>query len=491
MKKHNIMIQGTGSSVGKSYIVAALCRIFLEDGYSPAPFKSQNMSLNSFVTKDNKEMGRAQVLQAIASGIEPDAKMNPILLKPNSDMGSQIILDGEVFGNYSASEYYKIKNKFIDTINKSYNSLSKSYNPIVIEGAGSPAEINLRDSDIVNMGLAHMIDAPVILIADIDRGGVFASIYGTYMLLSKKDRSRFKGFIINKFRGNKDLLMPGIETIEKLIKVPCLGIINYKEFAIDDEDSMDIRNIKKTNTDLKIYVIRLPFMSNFSDFTYLSNDERISLEYIDNLNQIDNENCDLIIIPGSKSTIKDMQYLNSTGIDKKIIELNNSGTAIFGICGGYQILGKRITDPHSIESSIKEIDGLGIIDMDTVINKEKTTVQVESKSTSEINGIREIKLKGYEIHMGESFHNKSYNPFYDNTGVVINNGRLIASYLHGVFDSSDFREEYIKFLYLNSKKVYRPSINNINQIDEIKKLASHIRKSINLKEIYRIIKCSL
>lgn len=351
------MFQGTASTVGKSIIATAFCRIFKQDGYKVAPFKSQNMALNSYITLDGKEMGRAQVVQAEAAGIEPCVEMNPILIKPSSDCSAQIILKGKVFKNMSAVSYDEYKYFFMDIVMESYNKLSSDNDIVVIEGAGSPAEINLRKRDIVNMEIANKVNSPVVLIGDIDKGGVFASIYGTIMLLNETDRKRIKGIIINKFRGDVEILKPGLKMLEDLVNVPVLGVIPYFNLSIDDEDSVTERFNKSSlnNKEINIGVIKLPYMSNFTDFAPLENQKNVNLFYF---NKKIDFIPDLVIIPGSKSTISDLKFIRNEGIEDWLKHYYKSGGIIMGICGGYQMLGQKIFDSDKVESNLTEINGL-------------------------------------------------------------------------------------------------------------------------------------
>ena len=378
MKHKNIMILGTGSNVGKSVVTAGLCRIFVQDGYKTAPFKSQNMALNSFITKDGKEMGRAQVVQAEAAGIEPEVYMNPILLKPTTDRKSQVIVNGKVLKNMDARDYFAFKHNLKDEIMKAYNYIRENFEISVLEGAGSPAEINLKEDDIVNTGMAEMADAPVILIGDIDRGGVFASLYGTVMLLEESERKRIKGIIINKFRGDVSLLEPGIKMLEELIKIPVLGVLPYVKLEIEEEDSLGIKNFNvKKDGKINISVIKLKHISNFTDINALDQYSDLNIKYVTKASELGDE--DMIIIPGSKNTIEDMKDLSDKGISEKIARAAKQGTVIFGICGGFQILGAKITDPYNIESNIEEIPGIGLLDIETVMSREKTTTQYTDK----------------------------------------------------------------------------------------------------------------
>lgn len=503
-KHRNIMILGTGSNVGKSIINTGLCRIFYQDGFSVSPFKSQNMALNSFITKDGKEMGRAQVVQAEAANIEPEAFMNPILLKPTTDRNSQVIVNGKIFKNMDAREYFAYKHNLKGEIMKAYEHIRKNFDICVLEGAGSPAEINLKEDDIVNTGMAEMADAPVILVADIDRGGVFAAIYGTIMLLEESERKRIKGVIINKFRGDKSLLTPGIEMIENLTNVPVLGVIPYVKLGIEEEDSLGIDKYKqKKDAKIKISVIRLKRVSNFTDIDALAHYEDVSIKYVEKASELGDE--DMIIIPGSKNTVEDMKDLIEKDISRQIVRLARTGTFVFGICGGFQMLGQKISDPHEMESNLKEISGLGLLEIETVMEKGKVTTQYEStiKNASGIlEGIGEIKVKGYEIHQGYSYpieekssENKEMSEdsikciFGDEKikGIVKNN--IIGTYLHGIFDNSEFTNYLLNVI--RRKKGVDELSENFSfaeyKNNEYDKLAKILRENLDMKKIYEIM----
>ena len=425
----NIMLQGTMSNAGKSLLSAGLCRIFRQDGLRVAPFKSQNMALNSFITKDGGEMGRAQVVQAEACGIEPDVRMNPILLKPTTDIGSQVIVNGQVRGNMRAMEYYAKKRQFLPDVMRAYESLAAENDVIVIEGAGSPAEINLKQDDFVNMGLARLVGAPVLLIGDIDRGGVFAQLYGTIALLEPDERARVKGTIINKFRGDRTILEPGLRQLEALCGVPVAGVVPYAQVDIDDEDSLSARFTKDTARKLlDIAVIRLPRISNFTDFSPFERYEGVSVRYVDRVSALGAP--DLILLPGTKSTIADLQWLRESGLEAAILKEAARGTLIFGVCGGYQMLGRSICDPDGVEASgVTEIRGIGLLPVDTVFRGEKVQRQtrgVFSGVSGLLANLNGISYAGYEIHMGRS--EKALPP-------LIGSGNVYGSYIHGIFDA--------------------------------------------------------
>ena len=375
MKHKNIMVVGTSSGAGKSITVTGLCRAFFKDGYTVSPFKSQNMALNSYITKDGHEMGRAQALQAMACEIEAHYTMNPILLKPTGDRRIQVIVNGKSIGNMGGLEYGDYKSKLKKDIIQAYNTIKDENQICVIEGAGSPVELNIKQDDIVNMGLAEMVDAPVVLVADIDRGGVFASIYGTISLMEPEERARVKGVIINKFRGNVDILKPGLEKIEELTGVPILGVMPYFELDIEDEDGVTekFNKIKSKTADITVSVIKLKHISNFTDIDALLANKDVNVNYVTSFHELGNE--DLIIIPGSKNTIDDLKDIKEKGIAQEIIKISRKGTPIIGICGGFQILGEKVLDPYGIEGDIKELPGLGLLDIETTMEKEKVTTQ--------------------------------------------------------------------------------------------------------------------
>ena len=480
----NIMIQGTMSNAGKSLLCAGLCRILRQDGYRVAPFKSQNMALNSFITKDGGEMGRAQVVQAEAAGIEPDVRMNPILLKPTTDVGSQVIIAGQVQGNMRAMEYYRRKREYIPAILEAYNSLASEYDIIVIEGAGSPAEINLKQEDIVNMGLAKLVDAPVLLVGDIDRGGVFAQLYGTVALLEEDEQKRIKGTVVNKFRGDRSILEPGIRILEELCGVPVAGVIPYTHVDIDDEDSLTERFARTTERKLlDIAVIRLPRISNFTDFAPFERYANVSLRYVERVSDLHSP--DMILLPGTKSTIADLKWLRQSGLEVAILKAASAGTLVFGICGGYQMLGRRISDPDRVEAAgTTEIQGLGLLDMDTVFLGEKVQTQVAGTFdgvTGLLSGLNGMDYTGYEIHMGCSQEKKP--PLQGRSNVY-------GSYIHGVFDAPGVSDGILKALC--AKKGLDFSALGTFDLQEYKErqynmLADAVRGGLDMELVYRVI----
>ena len=435
-----IMVQGTMSGAGKSLLCAALCRIFAQDGLRTVPFKSQNMALNSFVTKDGLEMGRAQVVQAQAAGVEPDVRMNPILLKPSSDVGSQVIVNGEVRGQMKASEYFRTKRQLVPDILKAYDSLAEEADIIVIEGAGSPAEINLKSEDIVNMGLAEMVDAPVLLVGDIDRGGVFAQLYGTVALLEEDERRRIKGVVVNKFRGDRAILEPGLKTLEQLCGIPVAGVIPYAHVDIDDEDSLTERfDRSKERKLLDIAVIRVPRISNFTDFSPFEHYGNVSLRYVDQVSDLHQP--DMILLPGTKSTIADLRWLRQSGLEAAILKAADAGTLVFGICGGYQMLGRTVSDPEHVEAAgVTEINGLGLLEMDTEFRGEK--VQTQTRGVfygveGMLSGLNGLAYEGYEIHMGRS---------QQQMPALTGSRNVYGSYVHGIFDAPGITDTILKAL---------------------------------------------
>lgn len=489
-----IMVQGTGSSVGKSILVAALCRIFKQDGYSVCPYKSQNMSLNSYITLDGKEMGRAQVLQAYAAGIEPQAFMNPILLKPTADTKCQVIVNGKVYDNNTAKEYHNLKPLFKDMLKQQFNELEQQFDIIVIEGAGSPAEINLRDRDIVNMGLAELVDAPVILVGDIDKGGVFASIAGTMLLLTDEEKARVKGTIINKFRGDINLLQPGIDMLEDIIKRPNLGVVPYFNLTLEDEDGAMVTINKKANAPIDVAVIMLPHISNFTDVDCLKCEEDVSVRFISSKEEFGNP--DLLILPGSKNTIEDLIALRDSGLEEAIINYSREGMLI-GICGGYQMLGQKITDPNNVESNIESINGMAIINAETIIETEKVMTRVEGQlKLPDFKG----NIYGYEIHMGKTIIARGNNSLIDINrqngvetekadGVFNDKETIFGTYIHGILDSTDFREYLLnKIRAKKSIPLKKSPIYESFREAELNKLASLVRETIDISKVYEIIK---
>ena len=480
----NIMIQGTMSNAGKSLLAAGLCRIFKQDGYRVAPFKSQNMALNSFITKNGAEMGRAQVVQAEAAGIEPDVRMNPILLKPTTDVGSQVIVNGQVQGNMRAMEYYRRKREFIPAVMEAYNSLAQEYDIIVIEGAGSPAEINLKATDIVNMGLAELVDAPVLLVGDIDRGGVFAQLYGTIALLEPQEQQRIKGTIVNKFRGDRAILQPGIDILEKICGVPVAGVIPYTHVDIDDEDSLSTRlHTGDGRKDIDIAVVKLPRISNFTDVSPLERFESVSVRYIERPDQLHQP--DMILLPGTKSTIADLLWLRQSGLEAAICQQAARGCIVFGICGGYQMLGASVRDPLGVEAAgVTEIKGMGLLPMDTVFQGEKVQQQtsgVFGEIPGALHSLSGMKYTGYEIHMGRS---------RQQLAPLVNQGNVYGSYIHGIFDGAGIAQAIIgdlaarKGIDPGTLTVFDPERYKQEQYD---KLADAVRGGLDMDFVYKVL----
>lgn len=481
-----IMIQGTMSNAGKSIFAAALCRIFKQDGYSCVPFKSQNMALNSYITADNLEIGRAQAMQAEAAGITPSVLINPILLKPTTDVGSQVIVNGEVRGNMRAIDYFKRKKELIPDIMNAYNKLSEQHDIIVIEGAGSPVELNLKADDIVNMGMAKLAKSPVLLVGDIDRGGVFAQLLGTLALLENDERDMVKGLVVNKFRGDKNLFRDGIEILEQRGGKPVVGVVPYINCDIDDEDSLSEKlENKSAKGIIDIAVIKLPRISNFTDFDIFSQYDGVSVRYVSKIMQLGKP--DFIIIPGTKSTVADMKWLRESGLEAAIKKCVLKEIPIFGICGGYQILGEKISDPDCSEDG-GSIDGMGLLKCKTVFSKEKIRRQT-SGNFSEISGIFSClshkKFSGYEIHMGET--NSESPPLLSCGGAF--EGNVYGCYIHGIFDGAEVSESIVKALYkrknlhYSGKKFDRKAYKE-QQYDL---LADEVRKNIDMELLYKIL----
>lgn len=483
-----IMLQGTMSNAGKSFLCAALCRIFMQDGYSAAPFKSQNMALNSYITRDGLEIGRAQAMQAEAAGTEPSVLMNPILLKPTSDMGSQVIVNGEVRGNMRAAEYFKYKKTLIPEIEAAYRRLAEQYDIIVIEGAGSPVELNLKSDDIVNMGMAKIADASVLLVGDIDRGGVFAQLLGTLSLLEQDEWERVKGLIVNKFRGDISLFADGVKILEEKGQKPVVGVIPYLNCDVEDEDSLSEKLLNKSANEIDIAVIRLPRISNFTDFDVFRQYKGVSVRYAEKSAELGNP--DMIIIPGSKSVISDMKWLRESGIETAVKRKASDGTPIFGICGGYQMLGKIISDPENTESG-GEICGMELLDMKTVFHTEKTRTRVSGIITAECRDFPELNgahAEGYEIHLGETFGNEKPLLLFNDgrtDGAYKNN--IYGSYLHGFFDSEEVSNAIIRSISerkgISANKTVSYSEYKERQYDL---LADGVRKNIDMRKIYEI-----
>ena len=496
MRAKSIMVVGTMSSAGKSVITAGLCRIFQQDGLRTAPFKSQNMALNSYITRDGLEMGRAQVMQAEAAGVEPDVRMNPILLKPTSEFGSQVIVNGEVYGSMHAREYYQQKQKLIPVIQQAYESLAAEKDIIVLEGAGSPAEINLRDVDIVNLGMAAISDSPVILVGDIDRGGVFAAVYGTIALLRPEERRRIKGIIINKFRGDVSILESGLIMLEELTGVPVLGVVPYLPLHLEEEDSLATQLHQHTRlpeSSLDIAVIRFPHISNFTDFTALDGMDTVSIRYVTGVQMLGEP--DLLILPGTKNTLSDLRWLRQNGLEAAIQKLHQKGCVLFGICGGFQMMGNLISDPYGVEDG-GSLRGMELLDIETIFQTQKYRQQVQG-SICTIPGILQslsgYPVNGYEIHMGETIVHAA-NPFTKREDGTYNgycnpDGNVYGTYLHGIFDTTETTAYLVQQL-LRQKGLENPvPFLDLQQRKEQQydMLADTLRKHLNIKQIYKII----
>ena len=490
----NIMIQGTMSNAGKSLLAAGLCRVLKQDGYRVAPFKSQNMALNSFITRDGGEMGRAQVVQAEAAGIEPDTRMNPILLKPTTDVGSQVIVNGQVRGNMQAMEYFRRKRDYIPAVLEAYNSLASEYDVIVIEGAGSPAEINLKQDDIVNMGLAKLVDAPVLLVGDIDRGGVFAQLYGTVALLAPEDRALLRGLVVNKFRGDVEILRPGLAPLEKMCGVPVVGVVPYLTLDLDDEDSLAPRlSAREARGVIDVAVVRLPHLSNFTDFDPLSRVPGVGVRYVSSTTDLGRP--DLVVLPGSKSTLDDARWLAASGIGACVRALSGAGTPVLGICGGYQLLGDELSDPHGREGA-GTARGLGLIPASTVFKEEKRLAQSALRITgaqgafSVWNG---MTARGYEIHDGETTVSCAPAGTIGGKPEGAACGNVFGTYLHGLFD-----EPGVALALARSLARMRGLPENVvgaagaasaadHRAREFDRLADVVRGALDMEYVYRII----
>ncbi|MGE4160011.1 MAG: cobyric acid synthase, partial [Planctomycetota bacterium] len=484
-----LMVMGTGSGVGKSLLTAALCRIFTQEGLSVAPYKSQNMSNNAHVCADGGEISRAQALQAAACRLEPTVDMNPILLKPGSDTGAQVIVRGRPLRSMKAKEYQDYRHHLIPQLKECLTRLRQEHDLVVIEGAGSPAEINLRDTDIVNMKTAEIAGAPVILVGDIDFGGVFAQLVGTMELLTAEERKRVKGLVINKFRGDLDILKPGIEFLEQKTGLPVLGVVPFlKGLQLPEEDTPAPFTSKAAGERIRIDVVRLPRMANFTDFDALGREHDVELRYVE---RPDDRVPDALIIPGTKSTMADLRHLKENGLASHIISLSQRNIPVVGICGGYQILGRRVLDPQGVESDRREEEGLGLLPCKTTFSPKKETAQVTAVhvETGE-------PIEGYEIHMGRTevegdgiFHIKTRAGVFDGhpDGASAGEGRIWGTYIHGVFDARGFRRHFIN--QLRSARGWAPDrgSEDTDLHAELDKLALHVRSSLDMKTIRRFV----
>jgi adenosylcobyric acid synthase len=471
---HPIMLAGTGSDVGKSVIAAALCRIFRQDGYSPAPFKAQNMALNSYATPEGLEIGRAQAVQAEAAGIPCHTDMNPLLLKPSSDHTSQVVLNGKPIGNKDAYDYWRGMGQetggkridFQQEVCAAFDRLAIKYNPIVMEGAGSIAEINLKDRDLVNMSMARHANADVILVGDIDRGGVFASVYGSIMLQTPEERKLIKGIIINKFRGDMRLFDKGRKMMEDICGIPVLGVIPYyKDIYIDEEDSVSLEQKRRKWAEGKVNVavVLLRHISNFTDFDTLERDPRVNLFYTNNVSDI--QRADIIILPGTKATLDDLLELRRNGCAQAIQRAHRDGKTVVGICGGYQMLGVSVADPDQVEGDIASLPGLGLLPIHTTMSSTKTTQQVTFMFEGQ-------ECHGYEIHQGIS----------DTNEPIVQTDRCIGTYIHGFLDNIPV----INFLLKDKGATPAQSLADFKE-EQYDKLAAHVRRYVDIDRIYQIL----
>ena len=488
-----IMFQGTSSHVGKSILTTALCRIFYQEGRRVTPFKAQNMALNSYVTKEGLEIGRAQVAQAEAAMLDPHVDMNPVLLKPTGNSSSQVIINGRPIGNMSAKEYHQgYSLKAFDAVKAALARLDENFDTIVIEGAGSPAEVNLKANDIVNMRVAKYLNAPVILVADIDRGGSLAALVGTLELLEDDERELVKGLVINKFRGDINLFTPAIDFLEGKTGKPVLGVVPYIEkLGIDDEDSVSLDDKKNNsecgmrNAELRVAIVRTPKISNFTDFDSLAGEIDVDLFYATNAEELDN--VDLLILPGSKNTSEDLIYLQKNGFADSIKKLAENDVAIIGICGGYQMLGKKIFDPLHTESNNDYVEGLSLLPLTTTFAEQKLTRQV-ALDVVDINflstHIHAENLSGYEIHCGQT----EFTSNIKQTSVIsINN--ILGTYVHGIFDNDNFRRQILNAIRLNKGLEAIANTRNVHAEKQrnYERLAKIVRESLNMELLNEII----
>jgi adenosylcobyric acid synthase len=501
MPAKTLMIQGTGSSVGKSVLVTALCRIFKREGLKVAPFKAQNMSLNSFVTAAGDEIGRAQAVQAEAAGIPPTVEMNPVLLKPEADNRAQIIVRGKVIARTSAGDFPKLKTALWSAITKSLDYLRSRFDLVVIEGAGSPAEINLKDRDLVNMKVARYCNSPVLLAADIDRGGIFASLVGTMELLDADERGLVKAFIVNKFRGDVSLLTPGLEWLEQRTGVPVAGVIPYfHDIYLAEEDSMPLEKRRamkmRTDFDLDIAVIGLPHIANFDDFDPLEREPGVRLRYVEEADELGSP--DLIILPGTKSTVADLAHLRTIGRDQEIIRQVSRGTPIIGICGGYQMLGRTIQDPDGVESVSAETAGLSLLPVISQFLPVKATHQIDGRVLltrgilATANG---APIRGYEIHMGKTdapdqpfqIHQRSQQSCSDLDGCLSADGKILGTYIHGLFHNDDLRRAILSELATRNGKSRPPTTASLSIDSQYDRLAAHVGQNLNMNLLHRLL----
>lgn len=501
----SIMVQGTMSNVGKSLLTAGLCRIFKQDGYKTAPFKSQNMALNSFITRNGLELGRAQAMQAEAAGVEPAVQMNPILLKPTSDTGSQVIVNGKVRGTMGAKEYFAYKKKLVPDVLAAYQTLEEVYDIIVIEGAGSPAEINLKQDDIVNMGMAKLAKAPVLLAGDIDRGGVFAQLAGTTLLLTEEERKLVKGTIINKFRGDKGILEPGVGMIEGIMGIPVVGVVPYMQVDIEEEDSLTERfSSDKEKGPVHIAVVRLPRISNFTDFAVLESMDQVTLTYASKASQLEGQ--DLIILPGTKNTMGDLKWLRQSGMEAAILRAAEHGSVVFGICGGYQMLGELLSDPGQVEEG-GNLRGMGLLPVETVFTQEKTRTRVAGNFGEVAGALADLSgmpLEGYEIHMGRTCSRqgavRELVSFQVQSGAEAleggshadgaQYGNVYGTYVHGIFDGEGVAPALVGIL-ASRKGISLDGMGSISRHEYKERqyglLADTLRSHLDMDRVYGIL----
>ena len=498
---HPLMFAGTGSDVGKSIISAAFCRIFKQDGYRPAPFKAQNMALNSYATPEGLEIGRAQAVQAEAAGVPCHTDMNPLLLKPQSDCTSQVVLNGRPIGNRSAYGYFhkEGREELRREVCAAYDRLSKKYNPVVLEGAGSISEINLREVDLVNLPMAMYAGADVILVADIDRGGVFASVYGSVMLLTPEERKHVKGILINKFRGDIRLFESGVKMLEELCGIPVVGVVPYyKDIYIEEEDSLALatKSLQAEQGKVNIAVVLLRHLSNFTDFNVLERDPRVHLFYTNNTEEL--AKADIIILPGSKSTLADLYELRRNGVAQAVIRAHREGAAVLGICGGYQLMGQEVFDPDHVEGDIERLPGLGLLPVSTRMTGEKVTRQVkfqlfENGGRATEDGTLKLSMSGYEIHMGstvpiEGTSASPLNMLEDGLcdGYIVDS-TCMGTYIHGILDNPEFIDFLLK--PFAGKLSETAEAFNYQQFKEEQydKLAEHVRQHVDMPLIYKIL----
>ena len=514
MTARTLMIQGTMSSVGKSLLVAALCRVFKQDGLRVAPFKAQNMALNSFATRDGREIGRAQAMQADAAGVDVTVEMNPVLIKPEADSFAQIVVMGKPWARLPAGEYMRRRGELWNVVTRALDSMRAQYDVVVIEGAGSPVELNLRRGDLVNMAIAEYADAPVLLVGDIDRGGIFAQLLGTHALLEGSERARVRGFIVNKFRGDVRLFMDGVKILEERSGVPVIGVMPFvRDLRIADEDSVALEDRRMTDdrrqmTDdvrllssvlrqsLDIAVIRLPHISNFDDFDPLRAEDDVTVRFVDRVEDL--RNPDLIILPGTKTTIADLKSLRERGLAAHIVELARAGTPLLGICGGYQMLGAQILDPQRVESDEMQVAGLGLLPLVTTFDAEKQTVRARGDVTANeglFANARGLEIAGYEIHMGQTRADcaslvrvaaRGEDAVDDCDGAVDARGWIAGTYFHGLFDNDALRDVMLTNLAAR-KGIVRTARTRFDRGSAYDRLAQVARENLKMEMIYQVV----